>query len=484
MSSYLKNYYPIFLILVFAAVLLSINLNKPFIGHHDWNGAFWGEITKRYLSINSDTNIKTLFFLDYTPLLPLLFVFFSKVFGLSEFTLRMVPAIFSLVMIFFIYKIGQLIFGKTTGLFSAVFAAVTPMFLYFGKIPDHEPIATSLITAAFYFYLKAFGSNSKNKFLFLIFLFFSLLESWPAFFLIPPLIIFSLMRKAKISEILTPVTLAIMVIIFHLSSIIYIYGMGGLLNFFKQGYLRANSGTELIGGFSNYSSISFITTEAHYAVIYFTRILIVFSAFWVIDSIVKVRQKKISQGQLSLFILLIYPLSFVLIFRQLAFIHDYKLYHFLPFISLSAAAILNDFFKALNFEKIKIPIFMIIATLVFLERLNYLGTLLKTSFNTPGYELGLLIKQKTQPQESVLVNSAQFKAFFDVFVSFYSDRNVDYQDIKLDDFESESHFYQKYKYVILIDGRDTDPNILSYLENTYNFDKFGPYRFFDISSRI
>ena len=505
MKNIIKNNYFIVLVIIFSGLLLSTNLNKPFIGHHDWNGAFWGEETKRYLTKaglgeseylrSLHLSPKSLYFPDYTPLLPITFSLISVFFGLSESTLRLVPTIFSLLMLFFIYKIGELLFERKVGLFASIFAALTPMFLYFGKLPDHEPIVTSLITISFYFYLKSFENKSKYGKFFLVFFILSLLESWPAFFIIPFLTLHSIyLKKEKIAKVFLPWLFSIFVICAHLGSIFLIFGINGLTQFVKQGNSRMNSPADLIGGFSNYSPYTFLTTEAHYAVIYFTRILIILSLLWLITVIFKIFRKKINSSEISLLILFAYPLSFILVFRQLAFIHDYKLYHFLPFISLSSASVVSKGFKSyknlrkktniFSWTQITIITFLLIAITVFFERYEYLNTLLKTSFNTPGYDLGLLIKKKTSPQEDVLVNSMQFKGFFGVFVNYYSDRQVDYEDITLENFSARTTQYQKYKYLISIEGRDTDSNFIKYLENNYPSDKFGEYRFFNINSRM
>jgi len=260
--------------------------------------------------------------------------------------------------------------------------------------------------------------------------------------------------------------------------------------FLLFGLSRANSQTNLIGGFSNFNILSYVTTEAHYAVIYFTRILIVLSFLWILTVIYKLKKKNASDLELSLLILLIYPLAFITVFRQLAFIHDYKLYHFLPFLSLSAAAFLHTLFNKsyayiqkkpkarASFITAKIIFCLIITVLIFTERFNYLNTLLKSSFNTPGYELGMLIKDKTLPQDKVLINSRQFGAFFGVFIDYYSDRDVNYDDIKLADFEKSVEKYSKYKFLILIDGRDVDPDFVQYMNQGFSVSKHGPYNFF------
>ena len=131
--------------------------------------------------------------------------------------------------------------------------------------------------------------------------------------------------------------------------------------------------------------------------------------------------------------------------------------------------------------------FIIIILIIFLvgtERLAYLSTLLKTSFNMPGYELGNLIKANTSPQDTVLVDSRQFKGFFEVFVGYYSDRKVDYGDISLKEFEKAQPNYKKYKYIILIDERTEDPTLESYLNDIFPSKRFGPYQFFALDNKI
>lgn len=187
----------IYLILGLALVVLTYNINKPFIGHHDWNGAFWGSVARNYLGelqrLTRPTHMQTLdhlhsnhvvYYSDYTPVMPLLFTLSALVFGLSEFSLRLVTVCFSLLLLFFIYKIGSYLYNRQVGLAASVFALLTPMFIYFGKLPDHEPIVTALITGAFYFYISE-SRTSPRRGWFLVFLAAALAESWSAYFMIP-----------------------------------------------------------------------------------------------------------------------------------------------------------------------------------------------------------------------------------------------------------------------------------------------------------
>jgi len=77
---FFKKHCLIILVLIFSVFALSANLDKPFIGHHDWNGAFWGNVTRKYLTFagianshyseDPDFTIRSLFYSNYTPFMP------------------------------------------------------------------------------------------------------------------------------------------------------------------------------------------------------------------------------------------------------------------------------------------------------------------------------------------------------------------------------------------------------------------------------
>jgi len=499
----IKDSFCIILILILATVLLSINIDKTFIGHHDWNGAFWGSQARDYLKVlnlnnegqtSNEVTFRQVFYSHYSPVLPVLFSISAYIFGLNEISLRLVPMVFSLIMIFFIYKIGEKIYGKTTGVLAAALAIVTPMYIYFGKLPDHEPIAASLITASFYFYLLSLNGNKKAYFAFLFFLLLSLLESWPTFFIVFPLVIFSIViKKEKINKSLIPLLIACLVLASHLFFVGTIKGVDSITQFIQQGFFRIGKDSLQVA-LPKFSLDHFLITEARYAVIYYTRILIFLSLIWIVTFLLKI--KATTKKEISLLILLIYPSLFIFAFKQLAFIHDYKLYYYLPFIALTSARIiekltgfLRDLVKQSKSNKYYLnflQILVVVAILFFVatERIEYLTTLLKTSFNKPGYELGMLINQKTLPENTILINSIQFKEFFEVFVTYYSDRRVQYQNITLDDFLNKESEYLAFDYLVLIHERDVDPNLESYLSRIYYSERSNSYNVFHLKKKL
>jgi len=243
---------------------------------------------------------------------------------------------------------------------------------------------------------------------------------------------------------------------------------------------------------AKFSLIEFLTTEARYSVIYFTRILLVLSMLWTGVFFSKVVLKKIQPQDWLLSILLIYPLSFLLVFRQLAFIHDYKLYHFLPFIVLSSAHVFEKILQKIKDlmpgGKLSVSSYFILSStflivtvsIVFTERLDFLNSLLKSNASRDGYELGILLKRFSKVDQRVLVLSGQFGAHFGVFTNYYANRIIDYNDFSLNELKKSNNL-NTYQYIVYIDGRDTLPEVNDYLIGNYNLVKMDKFNFYKIN---
>ena len=319
----------------------------------------------------------------------------------------------------------------------------------------------------------------------------SLLESWPAFFIIPPLIIFSkIFTKIETKKVFVIAGVALAVVISHLTLLFLLKGQSSPINFLNQGLSRAGANDNMI--LAKFGFIEFLNTETHYGVIYFTRILLFLSLLWTFLFFSKMIRKKIQYQDWSLSILLIYPLSFLLVFRQLALIHDYKLYHFLPFIALSSAHI---FKKILQKIKDLIPedklfvwgylilsstLFVVTISIVFTERLNFLNSLLKSNASKDGYTLGTILKRLSRIDQRILVLSGQFGAHFAVFTNYYANRTIDYNDFSLDELKKSNNL-NVYQYIVYIDGRDTLPEVNDYLRANYPLVKIDKFNFYKIN---
>lgn len=125
-------------------------------------------------------------------------------------------------------------------------------------------------------------------------------------------------------------------------------------------------------------------------------------------------------------------------------------------------------------------LFIVVMVLVGTERLTYLRTLLATSFNQPGYELGQLLREKTYPNEISFINSGQFKAFYGVFLDYYANRQTAAGDLTVDELTRNPTLYRTYRYIVLIDDRTTDQALGQFLLQNFPHQKYGSYTFVDL----
>ncbi|MBI4846216.1 MAG: glycosyltransferase family 39 protein [Candidatus Omnitrophica bacterium] len=69
----------------------------------------------------------------YRPLYLILAKLWITLFGTSEVSVRFLPVIFGVISLFFIYKTGELLFNKRTGLLSAFILSLSPFHVYFSR---------------------------------------------------------------------------------------------------------------------------------------------------------------------------------------------------------------------------------------------------------------------------------------------------------------------------------------------------------------
>ncbi len=493
LTKFLVKNYAIFLILIFGAFLLSININKPFIGHHDFNSAFFSDIARNLTRYSiTDTKLGLVlgsgplnpshlnYYIDNVPLHPWLLGLSFRFFGQGEFQARMVSVIFSLGILFLIYKITEKLFSRTTAVLASLLLVTFPIFIYFGSSVFPEPQAIFFSLASFYFFILWLEKKQKKDYyLLLASSTLSLLTVWGTYFL-PPLLVlyyFIFNDKKDIKKIL--VLASVPFIVFGLF-LLHLYALEGerFISGLSQALIfRLN----VPGGSYPLSLKSFSQEEFHRTIAYYSKTTAIIAFGWLFLFVLEIRKKRYSKKSFLLFTLLLWGLAYPLIFQKAAYIHDYFLIYLAPFIAISSAVCIikiAGIFKIQSIAKITIVIAIFgFPFLQILETKNFTRALLTSNENIPGLELGKLLAQNTAFHDKILVLSGQFGAFFGVFTNYYGDRLVNYNDYSLSDFQKEK-IEEKYDYIVYIEGRDTKKDVAVYLADKYSFTKEGIFTIF------
>jgi len=362
--------------------------------------------------------------------MPLLVSLSFIAFGITEFAARLVPILSCALMVFYLTKITQKYFNNLTAIFLNLFLIFSPMMLYFSKIPVHETVVLGFTAATFWHYLLWYKDKKTTDFkLLLLFLFLSQLTSWSGFYLsaiLPLHFILTAKSRAKKqrSKLLIIFGLAFVTFALHNLHMSLIASTKEHQTLFKVFLFRLN-----IGDQAKVYSITlprFIINQLRFIAIYFTRIMGLLSITWLIAFSSKlIKRNKISFNHSIIATLFVFGFTHNLVFRNLAYIHDYMLIYAAPFFALASATILEKIYTALKVKPdIKIALLGIVFLLFATERLEYLNALKTHGMDNSSPEIGRVIQNLTQPQDKILVLSPQYMQFHDVFLKYYADRRV------------------------------------------------------------
>lgn len=475
-----KKHYAFALIFLFAAALLSANLTKPFIGHHDWNGVWYANIARNFLRYGLlETKFGSVLNYDeanpsefayathYPPALPLILALSFSLFGIHEWSARLVPYLASLATVFMIYLLGINFFDKKTAILAAALTAILPIVIYFSKIPVHETIILPFILTSIFLYFQFTRIKSLKNFLELVLsLVISHLIHWSGYFVTPLFFIhyllFTKSKKKLLTAIVFPIISSTMLAL-HLIHVRLLTGSllgGGLLNIFLD---RLN----ITDRPSDYSTANFIVQRVHLSVAYFTWPILILAAFTAVWLIYKIKKGAFDQKVQILLMLGVFGTIYNILFRNAAFIHDYTIIYILPFLIIAASF---GFMTLTKFIKITQPQILMLALLliilIFAEGRNFTKALMATNSFEPGVNLGKIISERTQSGDIVLVLSEDFKRYYEVHAAFYADRKIAYLMPQPDELKDPS-FTKQYKLIIAIPSRDTPPQVIDILNSSY-----------------
>ena len=410
------------LVILAAFLILAVGINRPLGGQHDWNSVFFGNAARNYLRLGLSqtklgvvTNVnpqpgETLGYYTHHPILmPLTLAASIKIFGITDWAIRLVALISIVSLIYFLFKLTQQLWDTRTALITAFLLTISPITIYYSKIPIHETVSLGFLGLTFWAYF------TKKYRLLILGLILSQLTSWAGYYLSLYLPLHSLLfshlprRKSLIVFLVAP----LMFLVFILHSF---WLTGNLESLFTAFLFRVNapSPSQIFG----FSYGKFLILQARWIVIYFTRIVVLLSLSWLVGLIIR---RRITFQDSYLLLLLIFGFTHNALFRQQAFIHDYTLIYALPFFATSAGVVLS---------KLKINKFILLAviTIIATERLSYIKALFHSGDANPGVSLGRSLNRWTDPSNSVLILNTELMRFYDVFIGYYADRKISSAD--------------------------------------------------------
>jgi hypothetical protein len=414
----------VIILFLLSSFFLSTNLDKPFVGIHDHNGARFGNIAKNYIKYWGQARFGPIeqknpdgafeYYTHYPSLLPLTIAVFYKIFGQSEFVTRLVPMIASSLMVCFLFLAFRNFWEYKIALFSALFLIATPMFRYFGKNPVHEIFVSLFGIVTFYGISKLIktGQNKNTYAIIFIGSILSALSGWGGYFVFPA-VIYSFWKKK------TPKSIVVLYIFIHatlyLGHFFYTYYLTGSVwggGLYEALLYRSSQSPQEFG------FLEFIMRLRLWSTTLFTLTLLLS----LVATIFVIGNKKINNKSILPFIFLfggIYPL----IFSNATYQHNYFIYNLLPFVAVSSClgiyALTEKYKKSLFY-----PLCMIVLILTFFERQSFLKALEESGQDNIARSAGIEINTRVDKTETVLVQPQDYFYSRHPFLNYYSERII------------------------------------------------------------
>jgi 4-amino-4-deoxy-L-arabinose transferase-like glycosyltransferase len=171
------------------------DVGKPWIGVHDWNGAAWSTaarhlierpLSETRMGVSLDHGSAPLdsakSYVHHPPLVVWLLAGAYKLFGVSEAVGRAVPIAFSVLGAICLTGLATALAGRRAGLIGLFVFLSTPCLLFYGRMPNHEPIGLSMMIAASWAALAWFRNPTALRFaLSIVAVVLACLSCWVAF---------------------------------------------------------------------------------------------------------------------------------------------------------------------------------------------------------------------------------------------------------------------------------------------------------------
>lgn len=353
-------------------ILLSYRIGGPWVNRHDDNGAVYSAYARTHIlrglskTRGQDfrllrANGKMVPYLHHPPLLGL---YLAGVFYLtghdSSLVARSAMAFLHTLSFIIFFLIVKMLFQEEhlARFWAILVFAITPMSIYFGKMPNHEPISLLFLLCGVHSYLRYMNDTRLASFwLFVgaISWFLAIFSSWHAIFVITGLIIHAVCFRREGTSRFAIMSLVCLVAASALV-IIQIFWASNWQFLADQKramlhWLIPQHGKFCFGCL--FKGIKFTRD-------YFGFLPPIFTAFWLFGLLFrKIKSQTVSRMHLFVASLAIGTVLYSLIFSASMEPHPYQQFYLLPFIAISSAMFIADAYKRIALDNKELAIYFV-----------------------------------------------------------------------------------------------------------------------------
>ncbi|MBA3873436.1 MAG: glycosyltransferase family 39 protein [Anaerolineae bacterium] len=333
------------LVLVVMWALLLLYVNMPWLGHHDANGVWLGSAARNLLIYGpSQIGLVPLlnrapippdlpnYYVHHPPLIVWTTAGFDLLFGMAEMSARLVSVFSTLISIAAFYVMCRRLYDAGSGLVCAILYAFTPMMIYFGRMPDHEPMSLAFLMLFGAVYVNWVRVPTPRRWWWLAVLVIAAIwTSWACVFVIGAFCFFGLWTvrpKQRLALIgLGVVMLLAIIALLAFYRVQYAATFDDLISAFNW---RTSTVSEVSDSFT---FVEFAVETTVHVVAGGTMALLILTLIGIIPAL---RVKNRLQ-QTTILALAASGFAYILVFRSASYVHDYYKIYLIPFMAITAA---------------------------------------------------------------------------------------------------------------------------------------------------
>ena len=420
---------------------------------------------------------------DHTPLFPCLISVSFRLFGIHEWSERLVPILSSTGLVLLVFLLMRKLSGGGLALVATFFFALLPIRAYYSMLPA-PPIFSSFFSwLTFAFYLRWVETkNIKYCAATCVSFILAALSMWTAYFVISSLLLHYLAceyRKIKdLGFVLALCTIPVLLLSAHFAWVWLVTGKENVVALFDLLLFRSISAGSLQG------RVVF-TWWDFYAIGYTRSKLFLTPTAWLLSVVGSVTiatrlfRKKLFSQNMFLLSLFLFGLSQNLALRNMNYIHDFTmLFDLAPFFAIAAALGIKFIIERILLNRTGWAVLFVLAVccLLVIQSISTLRQLHQVSVLPHLYLIGTRIGALTDETAKVMASFG-----LDYRMGFYADRPWTVVT-DLDTLTRLSRADSRYS-LYVFDSESTEGvgrNLKEYLVRNYPVETFYGYSFFNL----
>ncbi len=283
------------------------------------------------------------FRIDHPPVLSWTIALSYLLCGVHEWSARLIPLLFSLVMVFLIFVWVRQMASIAWGLLAAVFAAGSPAFLYYARLPVPHVPAVCLSVATFLLY-RQWVEERKPRYLIGMWFCFAIgaWTDWIVYFVMPWILLHYLLfhyrerrdrRFLAVSVVLPPA-----LFVSYLLWAWIVGGIGPLMKLVEIFRWRTALGSDSQIQRGVFTGGDLYRLCYGWVSLYLTPILRTLVLVWFVSVLIKTFKRSLSRDGFLVLCLFLYGLVHNLFFTNRVYFHDFiTAFEWIPFFAIAGA---------------------------------------------------------------------------------------------------------------------------------------------------